>query len=205
LEPSLSHQGWLRCQRTICDRFHSGTISKQLIRIKPFLPFLLTFLVPRGIAYYRAIKTAIKTRPPPRPLPANTSRGLNVLFFSICLFFFMSFPSYWQSYQPNIFEITKSRLHTPTDVLFTRLALVRPLTPFDEALREKITTPMYALLSLVFILLNSPPAHPFYHPEAGRSTSASDPPPSSIAPSATPPTQHPTCSTTCPPTSSSST
>ena len=58
----------------------------------------------------------------------------------------MSIPSYSRSYQPNIFELTNSRLHIPTDVLFTRLALIRPLTPSDEALKEKITTPMYVLL-----------------------------------------------------------
>jgi hypothetical protein len=103
----------------------------------------LTFLVPRGLSYYAAVKTAIKTRPPPRPLSAKTSRGLNILFLAICLFFFASFPSHHsQSYQPNIFEITNSRMHIPTDVLFDRLALIRPLTPFDEKLRDKITTPV---------------------------------------------------------------
>ncbi|ERF76154.1 hypothetical protein EPUS_01488 [Endocarpon pusillum Z07020] len=132
-------------------------------RIKPFLPFLLTFLVPRGISYYRAIKIAIKTRPPPRPLPAKTSRGLNILFLSICLFFFMSLPSHSPSYQPNIFELTKSRFHIPTDVLFTRLAMVRPLTSSDEALREKITTPIMRQLYLRFgatTLLTCPFCHP---------------------------------------------
>lgn len=73
----------------------------------------------------------------------------------------MSFPSHSSSYQPNIFDVTNSRFHIPTDVLFTRLALVRPLTSLDEALKEKINTPMY-----VPILLRSPingPVLPLTH------------------------------------------
>lgn len=140
----IDFPSWLRCQRMTCGPpIQQEPIAKWMNRIKPFLPFLLTFLVPRGISYYRGIKIAIKTRPPPRPLPAKTSRGLNILFLSVCLFFFMSLPSHSPSYQPNIFELTKSRFHIPTDALFTRLAMVRPLTSSDEALREKITTPMY--------------------------------------------------------------
>lgn len=43
----------------------------------------------------------------------------------------------------NIFVATNARLHVPTDVLFSRLAMIRPLTPFDEQLKTKITTPKY--------------------------------------------------------------
>lgn len=74
----------------------------------------------------------------------------------------MSFPSHSSSYQPNIFDVTNSRFHIPTDVLFTRLALVRPLTSLDEALKEKINTPITRQLYLRFgpsTLLNCPFCH----------------------------------------------
>ena len=101
-------------------------------------------MLPRALAYYRSIKVAIKTRPPPCPLPTGASRALNILCISIVIFLLASLPGILYSAQPNIFELTGSRYYIPTDVLFTRLSLVRPLTSFDEALREKITTPMYA-------------------------------------------------------------
>jgi hypothetical protein len=57
----------------------------------------------------------------------------------------MSFPSFLGSSPPNIFEMTNSRMDIPTDVLFARLAMVRPLYPLDESLRDKITTKMCVL------------------------------------------------------------
>ena len=58
----------------------------------------------------------------------------------------MSLPVRKGSYHQNVFTTTRSRLHIPTDVLFTRLSNLRPdgrLTSIDEALRAKITTPLY--------------------------------------------------------------
>ena len=88
----------------------------------------------------------MRTRPPTKPLSDAASRGLNVLFFSICIFFFMSLPVRKGSYHQNVFTTTRSRLHIPTDVLFARLSNLRPdgrLTSIDEALRAKITTSLY--------------------------------------------------------------
>lgn len=115
--------------------------------LKPYLPLILTFVLPRAITYYRTIKTAIRTRPPARPLPSKTGRGLNVLFCSICLFLFWSMPFGSVAADRNIFVVTNARLHVPTDVLFSRLAMIRPLTPFDDQLRSKITTPKYVVCS----------------------------------------------------------
>jgi hypothetical protein len=58
----------------------------------------------------------------------------------------------------NIFVATNARLHAPGDVLFSRLAMIRPngrLTPFDEELRSKITTPKYVVHSWLLIFANS--------------------------------------------------
>jgi hypothetical protein len=112
--------------------------------LKPFLPLLLTFFGPRVLSYYRTIKTAYRTRPPARPLKTDTSRALNVLFFSICVFFFFSLPVSRNSSERNVFTATNSRLHIPTDVLFSRLALLRLngiLLSLDEDLKTKILTP----------------------------------------------------------------
>ena len=54
----------------------------------------------------------------------------------------------------NIFVATNARLHAPSDVLFSRLAMIRPngrLTPVDEELRCKITTPKYVVRSWLWI------------------------------------------------------
>jgi hypothetical protein len=52
----------------------------------------------------------------------------------------------------NIFYLTSSRLQIPTDVLFTRLAAMRPtgLTPSDEILRTKISSLESRLLFFQF-------------------------------------------------------
>lgn len=50
----------------------------------------------------------------------------------------------------NIFVATNARLYAPTDVMLNRLAMVRPngrLTPFDEELGSKLTTPKCVVCS----------------------------------------------------------
>ncbi|KIV86895.1 hypothetical protein PV11_02476 [Exophiala sideris] len=114
---------------------------------------IFTFLLPRAINYYRVVKTAIRTRPTPRPLPQKTSQGLNALFISICVFLYFSLPLTGKLEYHNIFVTTQSRLTVPTDALFTRLALLREqgiLTPIDEALRSKLTSPTLRQLYLRF-------------------------------------------------------
>ncbi|OAL28789.1 hypothetical protein AYO22_02654 [Fonsecaea multimorphosa] len=113
-----------------------------------------------------ALKTAYRTRAPPRPLPKRTSRGLNALFASICVFLYLSWPLKGDVRDHNVFVVTQSRLSVPTDVLFERLALVREngiLTAADEALRAKLTSPALRQLYLRFgpsTLRDCPFCHP---------------------------------------------
>ncbi|EXJ84873.1 hypothetical protein A1O3_05548 [Capronia epimyces CBS 606.96] len=124
---------YILCPRTTADRRYS---------LKPFWPLLFTFVLPRAINYYRIVKTTIRTRPLPRALPEKTSRGLNVLFASICVFLYASLPSFKGDLtKHNIFVVTQSRLSAATDTLFARLALFREhgvLTATDDALRSKL-------------------------------------------------------------------
>lgn len=85
--------------------------------IKPFSPLLITFLLPRLITYYRHLKLVYRTRPPPRPLPAKTSRGLNALFGAICVFLYASWPNLRGDLSElNVFVITRSRIGVATEV-----------------------------------------------------------------------------------------
>lgn len=114
--------------------------------IKPFWPLIFTFILPRAINYYRVVKTAVRTRPPPRPLPKKTGRGLNTLFASICFFLYASLPFHGDLAAYNIFVVTRSHLMISTDVLFARVALMREngmLTRADEALKSKLTSSTY--------------------------------------------------------------
>lgn len=120
--------------------------------LKPFWPILLTYVIPRAFGYVRALRVGYRTRPPPQPLPRKASLALNVLFITICLFFFTSF-STLATDQVNIFILTNSRLAMPTDPLFSRLALVRPgqmLTATDELLQTKLTSTAIRKLYLRF-------------------------------------------------------
>lgn len=97
----------------------------------------------RGVAAYRYLNASITSRPPPRPVPWGAERALNFLFIAICLYLFLSFP--FQPYAPerNILNLTKSHLSTSTELLFNRLARVRPdeiLTVADEDLKEHLTS-----------------------------------------------------------------
>jgi hypothetical protein len=103
---------------------------------------LLTFVLPRAINHARAIQVAWRTRPSPQPLPKKASLALNLLFFASCVFLYTSFSTFSPS-NANIFILTNSRLAIPNDVLFTRLATVRPnniLLSTDEVLRERFTS-----------------------------------------------------------------
>lgn len=114
--------------------------------IKPFWPLLLTFVLPRALGYFNALKLAYRTRPPPTPLPKNVDRSLNIFFCSVLFFLIQSFPRGPDRDIQNVFSTTNTRLGVPTDVLFARLAMIRPngiLTKTDEALRTALATKEY--------------------------------------------------------------
>ena len=66
-------------------------------------------------------------------MPTSTSRALNLLFASAVAYLLTTLPFFSPT---NIFQLTQSRLQTPTGVLFTRLSALRSLTPSEESLRK---------------------------------------------------------------------
>ncbi|OJJ71451.1 hypothetical protein ASPBRDRAFT_56043 [Aspergillus brasiliensis CBS 101740] len=114
-----------------------------LVRVKSVLIFFAPIIIPRAINYYRTLRVALSSRPPPRPLPQDASRALNVLFLTITLFFCLSLPFNPHAPTPSIFTLTNSRLTTSTDIIFSRLARLRPnesLTESDTLLKSKLTS-----------------------------------------------------------------
>ncbi|KAB8228482.1 hypothetical protein ETB97_002282 [Aspergillus alliaceus] len=111
--------------------------------IKSLLIFFAPIIVPRIINFYRSTRVALASRPASRALPPNASRALNVLFFATLFFFLLSLPVNPHAPSPNIFVLTRSRLNTPTDIVFNRLArhrLENALTDTDTLLRSKFTS-----------------------------------------------------------------
>lgn len=103
-------------------------------------------MLPRAYGYLSALKTAYRTRPLPKPLPPRVDRSLNILFCSIVFFLVQSFRKGPDIDIQNVFNTTGTRLGVPSDVLFTRLAMLRPngiLTAADQALRSALTTKEY--------------------------------------------------------------
>lgn len=111
--------------------------------VKSLLIFFGPIILPRLINAYRGLRVSIATSPPPCPLPAAAGRALNVLFASVVLFLTLSLPFNPHAPEPNIFTQTRSRINTPTDVIFHRLSRLRSdnlLTDADTLLREKLTS-----------------------------------------------------------------
>jgi hypothetical protein len=107
------------------------------------LIFFAPILIPRAISLYRGLRVQIAHRRPPRAIPSEASRALNVLFGAIVLFLTLSLPFSPYAPAPNVFSQTGSRLTTPTDVIFARVARHRPdsaLTDYDKLLRSKLTS-----------------------------------------------------------------
>ncbi|KAH0566231.1 hypothetical protein GP486_000378 [Trichoglossum hirsutum] len=108
-----------------------------------FGPYIIT----RVISFIRSPASPGGPKRSIRPVPPHVSRALNVLFITACAFLLSTLPYF----QPeNVFVTTKSRLQTPTDVLFTRLGNVRPLTPQDTTLRSKLASMDARLLYLTY-------------------------------------------------------
>ncbi|KAJ5931379.1 hypothetical protein N7516_005868 [Penicillium verrucosum] len=120
-----------------------ATIAISWGTVKSLLIFFGPVIVPRLITAYRSLRVSIASRPPPRPLPAAPGRALNILFGGIVFFLLLSLPFNPHAPEPNIFSQTRSRLNTPTDVIFNRLARLRPdnfLTEADNLLQSKFTS-----------------------------------------------------------------
>ncbi|KAL2833267.1 hypothetical protein BDW59DRAFT_138391 [Aspergillus cavernicola] len=115
----------------------SGAIQSLALILAPIV-------LPRIINFIRYIRVAITSRPSPRPLPAGASRSLNLLFCAILVFLILSSPSNPYAPGQSIFALTRSRINTPLDTIFARLARVREpygvLTRGDEVLRMKLVS-----------------------------------------------------------------
>ncbi|KAJ5144073.1 uncharacterized protein N7515_002860 [Penicillium bovifimosum] len=117
-----------------------ATVAISWGTVKSLLIFFAPVLLPRLITAYRSLRVSIASRPPPRPLPAAPARALNILFGGIVFFLLLSLPFNPHAPDSNIFSLTRSRLNTPTDVIFNRLARLRPnnlLTEADKLLQSK--------------------------------------------------------------------
>ncbi|CRG85472.1 hypothetical protein PISL3812_02528 [Talaromyces islandicus] len=122
--------------QAVLSLFSWGTIKSLLIFFGPVL-------LPRAINFYRVFRVQLAHRPPPRQIPSQASRALNVLFAAIVVFLTLSVPINPHAPAPNIFSQTGSRITTPTDVIFARLARFRPeqtLTDYDKLLRSALTS-----------------------------------------------------------------
>ncbi|KAJ4294369.1 hypothetical protein N0V90_008059 [Kalmusia sp. IMI 367209] len=91
------------------------------------------FLLPRLFNLFNTSRAASRSVPV-RPTPKKVQRALNLLFVSAVVCLVLSLPRFAPE---NIFVKTQSRYQIEPNVLFTRLHMLRPLTPDDESLRDK--------------------------------------------------------------------
>ncbi|KAK2072940.1 hypothetical protein P8C59_007259 [Phyllachora maydis] len=95
--------------------------------------------LPKAISYYRSVRNGARRRPnlPVVPAPPAVSAVLVLLAGAALLCLCLALPPFAPE---NVFAVTQSRLQIPVDVLFTRLASLRPnatLTARDTALRAR--------------------------------------------------------------------
>ncbi|PGH27085.1 hypothetical protein AJ80_01272 [Polytolypa hystricis UAMH7299] len=120
--------------------------------VKGLAIFFAPIIIPRAISFYRSFRTSLRQRPPPVPLSTYATRATNILFFAAFTFLMLSLPLNGYP-QPNIFQLTSSRFTTPTELLFSRLARLRPqgtLTDDDLLLKVKFGSPAARRLYLRF-------------------------------------------------------
>lgn len=96
------------------------------------------FLFRTGVPYYRSLRAAYNSRKPSiRKPPPGVTLALDVLFIFAILALLYTLPYVSPE---NVFDITRTRLQTSNEVIFTRLAAKRPLTDFDQTLKPKLTS-----------------------------------------------------------------
>ncbi|TPR03468.1 Type I 3-dehydroquinase family protein [Aspergillus niger] len=136
-----------------------GEIAISFSTIKSVLIFFAPIIIPRAINYYRTLRVALSSRPPPRPLPQDASRALNVLFLTITLFFCLSLPFNPHAPSPSIFTLTNSRLTTSTDIIFSRLALFAGSDASKWRKEFSIMGIAFALLDIYVVMSYDPMAY----------------------------------------------
>ncbi|RDL37805.1 Uncharacterized protein BP5553_05238 [Venustampulla echinocandica] len=120
--------------------------------IKSLLLFFGPILLPKAIGYYRSARSAPTIHGIPiRPVPSSVKRALLILFVTALAFLLRTLPAFAPE---NIFQLTKSRIQIPNDVLFARLNALRPgqpgLTSSDTLLRSRINSLESRLLFFQF-------------------------------------------------------
>ncbi|KND92493.1 hypothetical protein TOPH_02672 [Tolypocladium ophioglossoides CBS 100239] len=119
--------------------------------IRGLLLFFGPILLPKAVSYYRSVRSASRAgglAVQPVPGPARTALALLLFLAAACLL--KTLPPFAPE---NLFAATQSRLQIPVDVLFNRVAALRPgnaLTRSDEALRAKFVNLESRLLYLQF-------------------------------------------------------
>ncbi|KAI0391019.1 hypothetical protein F5Y17DRAFT_442200 [Xylariaceae sp. FL0594] len=116
--------------------------------VRSLVIFFGPILLPKAIGYYRQLRASSQASSQPvRPLPLSSVRAVSMLCSIALTFFALSLPFFAPE---NVFAVTNSRLQIPTEVLFNRLASIRPLTASDGALRHKFVNLESRLLYLQF-------------------------------------------------------
>ncbi|KAI9843904.1 MAG: hypothetical protein M1837_006058 [Sclerophora amabilis] len=110
------------------------------------------FLLPRIYGLYRSLRVHVKTASATRPIPLSrpSRHSLNILFVSSVICLLLTLPHFAPE---NIYTLTSSRIQTPPDVLFNRLAQLRPnstLTASDQILRSRLISVESRLLYLTY-------------------------------------------------------
>ncbi|KAI0453172.1 CHD5-like protein-domain-containing protein [Xylaria acuta] len=128
-----------------------ATAEKDKKDIKSLLLFFGPILLPKALGYYQRLRASSKAANQPiRALPASALRAVSILSTISLALLVLALPPLSPE---NLFRLTSSRLQIPTDVLFTRLASLRPgnsLTQSDAALRLKFVNLESRLLYLQF-------------------------------------------------------
>ncbi|PNY29629.1 Uncharacterized protein TCAP_00454 [Tolypocladium capitatum] len=119
--------------------------------IRSLLLFFGPILLPKAVSYYRSVRSASRSGGlAPQPVPAAARPALALLFFLAAAGLLKTLPPLAPE---NLFAATQSRLQIPVDVLFNRVAALRPagaLTRADEVLRAKFVNLESRLLYLQF-------------------------------------------------------
>ena len=109
--------------------------------LKTLFVTLVPIAIPYAISTYRKFRTqSIRAASLRRPLPQHVSYALNILFFASVAFTIAS--CYAFSYE-NLITDTASRIQTPSNVLWERVAARRPhrvLTELDEKLKTRLAS-----------------------------------------------------------------
>ncbi|KAF7554399.1 hypothetical protein G7046_g6826 [Stylonectria norvegica] len=119
--------------------------------LRSLLIFFGPLLLPKAISYYRTVRSASRTTNNPiQPVPPRVRTALGLLFVLAVVCLVKTLPPFSQE---NLFDRTQSRLQIPVDVLFNRVATLRPdgaLTAQDLSLRAKFVNLESRLIYLQF-------------------------------------------------------